>query len=184
MMITNLHLVSQLLYKMKKIIETERIILRELEDSDIDLLAEIYADIEVMRYIGKGIVLTYEQAKRSIANWIKYYEKFGFGNWAAIEKESGRFIGLCGLSWLEDKSDVEVSYLFAKEAWGKGYATETANAINEYGFNVVGLKRIIALVYPQNTASIHVIEKLGMKYECDRIFFGDKLLRVYSLEKS
>jgi RimJ/RimL family protein N-acetyltransferase len=166
---------------MKKIIETPRIILRELEEEDLDSLAEIYADIEVMRYIGKGIVLTYEQTKRSIQNWNRYYKKFGFGNWGTIEKESGKFIGLCGLSWLEDKSDVEVSYLFAKEAWGKGYATETAKAINEYGFDSAGLKRIVALVYPQNTASIHVIEKLGMKYEYDRIFFGDKLLRVYSL---
>lgn len=168
---------------MKKIIETSKIILRELEETDLDPLAEIYADIEVMRYIGKGIVLTYEQTKKSIENWKKYYANFGFGNWAAIEKESGKFIGLCGLSWLEDKSDVEVSYLFAKQAWGKGYATETAKAINEFGFIKVGLKRIIALVYPQNTASIHVIEKLGMEYECDRIFFGDKLLRVYLLKK-
>ncbi len=168
---------------MKKILETDRIILRELEESDLDRLAEIYADIEVMHYIGKGIVLTYEQSKRSIENWYKYYEKFGFGNWAAIEKESGKFIGICGLSWLEDKSDVEVSYLFSKDAWGKGYATETAKAINKYGFDVTGLKRIVALVYPQNTASIHVIEKLDMKYECDRIFFGDKLLRVYYIER-
>ncbi len=169
---------------MKKIIETERIILRELEMSDLERLAEIYADPEVMRYIGRGGILTYEHAKKSIENWNKYYEKFGFGNWAAVEKESGKLIGLCGLSWLEDKSDVEVSYLFAKEAWGKGYATETAGAINNYAFSVIGLKRIVALVYPQNTPSIHVIEKLGMKYECDRIFFEDKLLRVYSLEKN
>lgn len=168
---------------MNKIIETDRIILRELTESDHERLAKIYADTEVMRFIGKGVVLNYEQAKKSIENWNKYYEKFGFGNWATVEKESGKLIGLCGLSWLEDKSDVEVSYLFAKEAWGKGYATETAKAINEYGFNAVGLKRIVALVYPQNTTSIHVIEKIGMKYECDRIFFGDKLLRVYSLEK-
>lgn len=169
---------------MKKILETDRIILRGLEENDIDRLAEIYSDIEVMCYIGKGVILTYEQAKRSIENWNKYYEQFGFGNWAAIEKESGRFIGLCGLSWLEDKSDVEVSYLFEKEAWGRGYATETAKAIIDYGFNSAGLKRLVALVYPQNTPSIHVIEKLGMKYECDRIFFGDKLLRVYSIEKN
>ena len=169
---------------MKKIIETERIILRELEESDLEHLAEIFADPDVMCYIGRGGVLTYEHAKKSIENWIKYYEKFGFGNWATVEKESGKLIGLCGLSWLEDKSDVEVSYLFAKEAWGKGYATETAGAINRYAFDSTGLKRIVALVYPQNTPSIHVIEKLGMKYECDRVFFGDKLLRVYSLENN
>jgi [ribosomal protein S5]-alanine N-acetyltransferase len=169
---------------MKKIIETGRIILRELEDNDADRLAEIYSDMEVMRYVGRGIVLTQEQAVKSIEQWKKYYRELGFGNWAVIEKASGNFIGLCGLSWLEDKSDVEVSYLFAKEAWGKGYATETAGAVITFGFNTVKLKRIAALVYPQNTPSIHVIEKLGMKYECDRIFFGDKLLRVYSLQKN
>ena len=169
---------------MKKVLETPRLLLRELENSDVNRLAEIYADPDVMRYIGRGGVLGFDRAQKSVENWQKYYEWFSFGNWATIEKETGSFIGLCGLSWLEDKSDVEVSYLFAKVAWGKGYATEIAEAIIKYGFENAGLKRIVALVYPQNAPSIHVIEKLGMKYECDRIFFGDKLLHVYSLEKN
>jgi RimJ/RimL family protein N-acetyltransferase len=169
---------------MKKVTETERLLLRELEESDTGSLAEIYADPEVMRYVGKGIILDYEQTQKSVENWIKYYERFKFGNWAAIEKETGKFIGLCGLSWLPDSLEIEVSYLFSKDSWGKGYATETAKAILEYGFNYIGLKRIVALVYPQNTQSIHVIEKLGMKYEGERVFFGEKLLRVYSSEKN
>jgi ribosomal-protein-alanine N-acetyltransferase len=168
---------------MKKIIETERLLLRELEVSDTGSLADIYADPEVMRFVGKGIVLDYHQTQKSVENWIKYYERFRFGNWATIEKETKKLVGLCGLSWLPDNMEVEVSYLFAKDSWGKGYATETASAILDYGFNHSGLNRIVALVYPQNTPSIHVLEKLGMKYEGDKFFFGDKLLRVYSLEK-
>jgi ribosomal-protein-alanine N-acetyltransferase len=166
----------------KKIIETERIILRELDEIDLKPLADIYADPDVMRYVGKGVVLTAEQAGKSIANWKKYYERYKFGNWATVEKESEALIGLCGLSWLPDNSDIEVSYLFSKPAWGKGYATETANAILDFGFNKFGLKRIVALVYPENTASIHVIDKLGMKPEGEKEFFGNKLL-FYSLEK-
>ena len=166
---------------MKIIIETERIILRELDEIDLKPLTEIYADPDVMRYVGKGIVLSAEQAGKSIVNWKKYYERFKFGNWATVEKETGAFIGLCGLSWLPDNSDIEVSYLFSKPAWGKGYATETAKAILDFGFNKLGLKRIAALVYPENTPSIHVIEKLGMKPEGEKEFFGKKLL-FYSLE--
>lgn len=166
---------------MKKIIETGRILLRELDDLDLHALAEIYADPEVMRFVGKGIVLDSSQTERSIANWKKYYERFKFGNWATIEKQTSKFIGLCGLSWLPDNSDIEVSYLFSKPAWGKGYATETAKAILDYGFNNLGLKRIVALVYPENSSSIHVIDKLGMKYEGEKEFFGKKLL-FYSLE--
>ena len=168
---------------MSIIIESEKMILRELEEHDTDVLAEIYADYDVMQYIGKGVVLNYEQTKKSIQSWKKHYELFKFGNWATIEKSTGKFIGLCGLSWLPDYTDIEVSYLFEKSSWGKGYATEIARAILQYGFHDLGLMRIVALVYPQNTPSIHVIDKLGMKYEREKIFFGDKLLRVYSLMK-
>jgi RimJ/RimL family protein N-acetyltransferase len=169
---------------MKKILESERMILRELDESDISALAEIYADCDVMQYIGRGVVLSYEQTKKSIKNWKNHYKMFKFGNWATIEKSTGKFIGLCGLSWLPDHTDVEVSYLFEKSSWGKGYATEIARSILDYGFHDFGLMRIVALVYPQNTPSIHIIDKLGMKYEGDKIFFGDKLLRVYSLMKN
>jgi ribosomal-protein-alanine N-acetyltransferase len=169
---------------MKKVIETERLLLRELEESDTGTLAEIYSDLEVMRYVGKGIALDYAQTKKSVENWIKYYERFKFGNWATIEKGTWKFVGLCGLSWLPDSYEIEVSYLFTKDSWGRGYATEAAKAILDYGFNQIGLRRIVALVYPQNEPSIHVLEKLGMKYEGERIFFNDKLLLVYSSEKN
>lgn len=168
---------------MKKILESERMLLRELIESDTDSLAEIYADYNVMQYIGKGVVLSYEQTKKSIQSWEKHYKLFKFGNWATIEKSTGKFIGLCGLSWLPDYTDIEVSYLFEKFSWGKGYATEIARSILDYGFHDFGLMRIVALVYPQNTLSIRVIDKLGMQYEGKKIFFGDKLLRVYSLTK-
>ena len=169
---------------MSNILESERMLLRELNERDTDSLAEMYADYDVMQYIGKGVVLSYEQTKKSIQNWKKHYEKFKFGNWATIEKATGKFIGLCGLSWLPDYTDIEVSYLFEKSSWGKGYATEISRSILQYGFHDFGLMRIVALVYPQNTPSIHVIDKLGMKYEGEKIFFGDKLLRVYSLMKN
>jgi RimJ/RimL family protein N-acetyltransferase len=154
---------------MSNILESERMVLRELKESDTQALSDIYADYNVMQYIGKGTVLSYEQTKKSIKSWEKHYELFKFGNWATIEKSTGKFIG---------------SYLFEKPSWGKGYATEIARSILDYGFHDFGLMRIVALVYPQNIPSIHVIDKLGMKYEGEKIFFGDKLLRVYSLIKN
>jgi ribosomal-protein-alanine N-acetyltransferase len=165
-----------------KILETERLYLREFVPKDLDALARMYSDIDVMRYIGRGETFSREQTKKSITSWKGYYTKHGFANWAVVRKDGDLLIGKCGFSWLPDNSDIELSYLLAKHSWGFGYVTEIAKAALEYGFGKLKLKRIAAIVYPGNTASIRVLEKLGMKYEREVFFHGAKLLLYSSLK--
>ncbi len=165
------------------ILETERLYLREYEDGDFDKLAEIYLDEDVMRYIGKGGAVTLNQKDKEIIlkHLSKSYKEWGFGIWSLIEKESNSFIGNCGFNKLKNSDEIEIAYLLAKNYWGKGYATEISKAALEYGINKLNLKRVVALAYPENAASINVIKKLGMKSEGE-IDYLEKRFLCFSIE--
>ena len=92
------------------------------------------------------------------------------------------FIGFAGLKYLDDMDEVDLGYRFAKEYWGKGIATEAAKACVDYGFNKLGLSRIIAMVLPQNKGSIRVLEKLNFKFEKEMVEDGE-LVKVYVVAK-
>jgi len=89
----------------------------------------------------------------------------------AIEKASGDFVGFCGLKYLDTSSEIEVGYRLAKKFWRRGLATEAARASLRYGFETLGLDRIVAVVQPENAASCRVIEKTGLRYEKDARFY-------------
>jgi ribosomal-protein-alanine N-acetyltransferase len=150
-----------------KIVETKRLILRRLTMDDLDSLFALYRDPEVRQYFPEG-TLTYEETKEEL-EWIinVYYGQYGFGLWATIHKETGEFIGRCGLlPWtIEQRSEVEVAYLLAKEYWGQGLGTEAAQAILDYGFEQLQLSRLICLIDQANQASIKVATKIGMTFE-------------------
>lgn len=149
------------------VLETDRLILRLLTHEDLDALYALYRDPEVRKYFPEGI-LNYEETREELDWFIDvYYARYGYGLWATIHKESGEFIGRCGLiPWtLEGRSEVEVAYMLAKEYWGQGLGTEAAQAILDYGFEQLGLDRLICLIDADNQASIGVAEKIGMRFE-------------------
>jgi len=150
-----------------KVLETERLILRRLTPDDLDALFALYRDPEVRKYFPEG-TLTYQETKEEL-EWIinVYYGQYGFGLWATIHKETGEFIGRCGLlPWtIEQRPEVEVAYLLAKAYWGQGLGTEAAQAIVQYGFEQLHLSRLICLIDPANHASRRVAEKIGMTLE-------------------
>lgn len=164
------------------ILETERLFLRQLETGDLDPLAKMYADEEVMRFMGNGKTYPRSAAEQSITKWNEYEDKHGFTNWAVIRKKDNAFIGRCGLSHLPDNSDIEITYMLDEPYWGNGYASEIAAAVLDHGFNKLGIRRIVGMVYPQNSPSARVLEKIGMKYEKIAEYWGVKLL-MYSIEK-
>ncbi len=164
-----------------KILETERLLLRNQQPEDIEVLAKMFADEEVMRFIGDGKTYPRSAAEQSIAKWNDYERKHGFTSWAIVRKEDNAFIGKCGFNYLPDNSDIELAYMLDEPYWGNGYASEIAKATLEYGINKLNLKRVVALVYPQNSPSIRVIEKTGMKYEKEYIYSERKLL-MYAKE--
>ncbi len=162
-------------------IETERLVLRDLEPDDEDALAGMFADPEVMRFIGRGGVLGRDVARRMIERERENYAARGWGQWAAVERDGGRFIGVCGLIlWpdIDGREELEVAYLLARDAWGVGYATEAAKAIRDVGVTV--RPDLVSLIYPENVASINVARKVGMAYEKDVPFQGQQL-RLYRL---
>jgi ribosomal-protein-alanine N-acetyltransferase len=149
------------------IIETNRLILRRLRPADLEALFALYRDPEVRKYFPEG-TLTYEETREELA-WIidVYYGQYGYGLWATIYKETGAFIGRCGLiPWtIDQRLEVEVAYLLDKAYWGQGLATEAAQAIVQYAFEQLQLSRLICLFDPEHQASRNVAEKMGMTLE-------------------
>lgn len=166
------------------ILETERLSLRCLTIDDLDALFALYRDPDTRRYFPEG-TLTYEETKEEL-EWIieVYYGRYGYGLWATIYKETGEFIGRCGLlPWtIEERQEVEVAYLLDKKYWGQGLATEAAGAIRDYAFAHLPISRLICLVDPENEASGKVARKIGMTLEKEMILDGTPAL-VFSLDR-
>ena len=146
---------------------TDRLDLRPLQRGDLDAFAPMWADEEVMRYIGAGGVRTGEAGVAMLEALIAHRERHGFGLWAIVPDGAGRPVGWAGLavpSFLPAVMPaVEVDYGLGREAWGHGYATEAARAALDLGFGTLGLERVIAIVYPANVRSRAVVERLGMR---------------------
>ena len=100
------------------------------------------------------------------------YALYNHGRWAVLVKPDLQFIGWCGLKARPERDEIDLGYRFIKDAWGKGYATEAAFACLKYGFEQLGLKRIVGRAMPQNVASLRVLEKCGMQYIGEDIVDG------------
>jgi len=151
---------------MRVFLETERLILSEFTEDDVDNLVELDSDPEVMRYLNGGIPSPRLLVERSILpRFLSYYQRYdGFGVWAAIEKSSGAFIGWFSLRPHDEScpDEVELGYRLRRSAWGHGYATEGARALIRKGFTELGVQRVTANTYEHNAASRRVMEKAGM----------------------
>ena len=147
----------------KVIMETERLIIREMVQSDLDALCSILCDEEVMHAAYES-AFTVEEAQSWLNRHQKRYEVFGFGLWAVVLKETNEMIGQCGLTWQKwkDKELLEIGYLFQKAHWYKGYASEAAVACREYAFSVLGADRIYSMIRDTHMASRKVAERNGM----------------------
>lgn len=157
----------------KIITQTERLLLRPLDMSDITEMCQVLCDPEVMLFSG-GV-----KPGKGVSEWLKgcieNYSNFGFGLWAVVEKETKGAIGYCGLTKLPEidgHPEIEIGFRLARNFWSRGYATEAAVAVRNYAFHALSLHRLIALIDPENTSSIRVVDKLGMHYEKDVMLSG------------
>lgn len=153
-------------------IETPRLILRPLTEDDFIPLCVLFADPEVMQYIGDGKPRS-PQSTATYLQWvIEHQQRYGFSLWAVIRKADDRWIGQCGLWHVEHTEEIELGYKLMQDCWGQGYATEAGWATLRYGFETLGLMRICAIAQPANRASQRVMEKVGMHYEKTGEFDG------------
>jgi RimJ/RimL family protein N-acetyltransferase len=149
---------------MNVILETERLLLRTFTTEDARLIYELNKDPDVTRFTGDPIT-DIAHARQVLEQVIlPQYVLYNHGRWAVHAKPSLEFIGWCGLKKRPERNEIDLGYRFLKSTWGKGYATEAAFACIKYGFEKLGLKRIVGRAMPGNIASLKVLEKCGMTY--------------------
>lgn len=144
------------------VLETERLALRELKKSDFSALCKILQDEKTM-YAYEG-AFTDEEVQEWLDRQLGRYEQYGFGLWAVLLKETGELIGQCGLTmqpW-KDGEVLEIGYLFRRDCWHKGYATEAATACKQYAFETLGANEVCSIIRDTNTASQRVALRNGM----------------------
>ena len=165
-------------------IETNRLILREFQPTDLQELALILADPKVMRFSPTG-VNSVEQVQEKIQGFITCYKEFGFGKWAVVLKENNQLLGYCGIAIdrIDGSDEKELGYRIDSRYWGQGLATEAASETVRYGFEQFNLPYLLGIVERANLASVKVLEKVGMQYERVTIFHEVEM-DVYRLDFS
>lgn len=148
---------------MKIIAKTERLVLREFEESDALSFFELNNDPEVLKYTGDLAFQSIEEARQFLINY-DHYKKYGFGRWAVLLKESNQFIGWCGIKYFAEKEYHDIGFRFFRKHWNKGYATEAALASLHVAFNDLQLTSIHGRAMKDNIGSIKVLEKIGMNF--------------------
>ena len=147
-------------------IETDRLVLRWFDADDLDAFYLLGSEPRVIRFVGNVPFASRDAARETlVAAPLNDYATYGFGRFACVLKETGQVVGACGPKFLSDFQEVELGYRFLPEHWGTGLATEAARAAVTYAREVLLLKRLIALIHPENIASARVVDKLGFALE-------------------
>ena len=161
-------------------LETLRLAMREFTPADSDDLFRLHRDPRVMRFIGDGKPFDakrHANVMRRILAYPALYPDLGF--WYTTRRDTGAFIGWFSLKYAGKSSDIEIGYRLLPDAWGLGFATEGAAALRDYGFDDVGLARIIGITHPGNRASQNVLQKIGMVDEGWGRYY-DQRLRLFA----
>jgi len=168
-------------------VETARLLLRPWQPGDLERLVRLYADPQVARYVSRdGQPIPRERSVPAFEHFVEQWERKGYGPWAAVDKHSGRWLGEIGLNELPDfpgPHKVEVGWELDPSVWGRGLATEGGRAAVRYGFQVVGLERIVSATVPANVASRRVMEKCGLTFQGE--LFGRGIALVwYAIDRA
>ena len=147
------------------VIETTRLVLRQLELRDAGFILELLNEDAFLRYIGDKGVRSLSEAREYIDRGpIESYQRYGFGLYAVCLRDTTP-VGICGLVKRAGLADVDVGFAFLARHCSKGYAVESASAILAHARRELGLRRIVAITAPDNAGSIAVLEKIGLKFE-------------------
>ena len=176
---------------MKIFVETDRLILREIVNSDVDAMYELDSDPEVHKYLGNKPVKSIEESQKAIDFIRQQYIDRGIGRWAVINKETQEFMGWSGLKLNTEEpmngynNYYDVGYRFMKRFWGKGFATESGIASVQYAFNIMKLQKVYGITEIGNQASHNALLKIGLHYVEDFKYEKENLmLRWYELSNA
>ena len=152
------------------VVTTERLVLRGFRAEDFPAHRAAVDDDDAVTWAHVRLPLA--DSLRRWADRLDGWDRDGFGMWIVEVRDTGSVIGHAGLQRLHGTDDVELGYYLGRAAWGQGYATEAGRACLAYGFETCGMRRIVAVVRPDNRGSRHVLEKLGFRRERDGVFYG------------
>ena len=156
------------------VLETPRLVLRHLTPDDAPFILALLNEPAFLRNIGDKGVRTLDQARRYLEDGpIASYATHGFGLWLMVRKATGEPVGMCGLLKRPTLDDVDLGFALPEAAWGHGYATEAATATVAYAWRTLGLTRLVAITNPDNTGSMHVLDKVGFVREGTVRLAGD-----------
>jgi RimJ/RimL family protein N-acetyltransferase len=167
------------------VLETDRLSLSKFTVEDAPFILKLVNDPSWLRFIGDRGVHNLEDAQKYILNGpVSSYELFGFGLYLVKTKRNEVQVGMCGLIKRDFMEDVDIGYAFLPDFWGIGYAQEAAVAVLEQGKRDFRLKRIVAVVSPDNRSSIKLLKKLGFHFEKMVKFLGDEEeIELYAREE-
>jgi ribosomal-protein-alanine N-acetyltransferase len=165
------------------IVESQRLNFLRVEKEDFAFFLEYLSDPELTRFL--PLEKPYPKAKvvEYLDNRIKHWNKHQFGTYLLKLKSTGEIIGYCGLEYVRDTKYIDIRYSIVKNQWGKGYAKEAAKKCIEHGFMELNLNVIYGAAVPENTPSIMVLEKLGMK-RITHVNFYDDVVWYYQIKSS
>jgi RimJ/RimL family protein N-acetyltransferase len=164
-------------------LETERLRLRSLTKNDFNDYAALYSDPEVLCYLnGGGQPWDRGRSWRHMAFVVGQWGLGGAGMWAVEHKETGAFLGVIGFASPEGWPGFELAWILARRWWGRGYATEGAQAALSYAFTVLEKDRVISLIHPENARSIRVAERIGERLQGRIDHLGREML-CYEIDR-
>lgn len=169
-----------------KILETERTVLREIVESDAEFILDLLNQPSFIKYIGNRNVHTLADARDFIENrYRQSYRQNGYGLYIVELKEDQTPIGICGFVKRDSLPDADIGFAFLPQYGEKGYAYESAEAVMKYGWDVLNLKRVLAITSQDNKRSERLLEKIGFKYErLIKLPHDEKELKLFSTDFS
>jgi RimJ/RimL family protein N-acetyltransferase len=164
-------------------LETLRLSMRDFTLDDFDDLYALNSDPRVMKYIADGKPSTRDEVAKALRRFVRYPTLYAdLGIWHTSRRDTGAFIGFFALNYTGKTTDIEIGYRLLRNAWGQGFATEGATALAQYGFDDLGLNRIIGVTHPNNRASQRVLMKAGLA-DAGWGRYYDRRLRLFAAER-
>ncbi|HEX6655211.1 MAG TPA: GNAT family N-acetyltransferase [Candidatus Limnocylindria bacterium] len=164
-------------------LQTQRLTLRAFAVADVEPMHRLMQDPEVMQFVGDRRVPAEQDSWRAVAGWLGHWALRGYGQWAIEERASGELVGRAGVINPQGWPGAEVGYLLGKRWWGRGYATEAAQAALDWAFSERDFERLLSLIDPQNAASIRVAERLGETLRGESTLWEHTVL-VYGIDRA